>query len=97
MNLDEHGRWSDEVDEYGRYVAAKVTQYGRFLFRYADFVEVIATLTAYARNRALTLYHASTDFAAYARARALTGIARSRTLTFFARLLNITLYDREDE
>lgn len=96
MNLDEFGRWSDEVDEYGRYVASKVTQYGRFLFRYADFVEAIATLEAYARNRAIILYHASTEFTFRARARAVTVLRRNPAFTFIARLLHITLYDREE-
>jgi hypothetical protein len=97
VKLDEHGRWCESTDEWGHEIGTETTGRGRRLFAYAEFIAVIAAVDAYARNRALTLYHASADFAAYARARALTGIARSRTLTFFARLLNITLYDREDE
>ncbi len=97
MKLDEHGRHCDTVDEFGHYVGTATTGRGRWLLRYAEFIAVIAAVDAYARNRAIVLYHASTDFVVRARARALDVLARSRTLTFFARLLHITLYDHEDE
>ena len=97
MRLDEHGRLVDSADEFGHYAGQETTGRGRRLFRYAEFVAVIAAVDAYARSRAIVLYHASTDFVARARARTLRVVARSRALTFFARLLNITLYDHEDE
>jgi hypothetical protein len=97
MKLDEYGRWCDSVDEFGHCVGTTTTGRGRWLLRYADFIAVIAAVDAYARNRAIVLYHASTDFMARAKARTLSVLARSRTLTFFARLLHITLYDHEGE
>ena len=97
MRLDEHGRWADSVDEFGHYAGTETTGRGRKLFPFAEFVAVIAAVDAYARSRAIVLYHASTNFVARARARTIAAIARNRTLTFFARLLNITLYDHEDE
>jgi len=95
MKLDEYGRWCDTTDEYGGYVAT-VTSRGRWLFRYPEFVEAIASLDACARSKAVTLYHATVDFTFRARAWSLTAMRRNATFSFVARLLHINLYTHKD-